>query len=158
MWRCVAKACQRWHSHWHQIFPLLMSRHWTWSTLEEKIIMTYCGCLRTDWELHNNTSTRTWAGQKRSCHWGKCVRKLDYLVSFGNTSQHSSGLINPNSIQATSILKVVCSLPGQPTWWNMNSGFLQDGLMILLLRRPADDFIAVGSQSCMKFPLRDSRD
>ena len=71
MRRRVAKACQRWQSHWHQIIPLLMSRHWTWSTLEEKIIMTYCERLQKDWELHNNTSTRTWAGQKRSCRWGK---------------------------------------------------------------------------------------
>ena len=35
------------------------------------------------------------------------VRKSEYLVSHGNMSQHSTGLINTNSIQRTSILKVV---------------------------------------------------
>ena len=36
-------------------------------------------------------------------------------VSFGNTSQRSIALIDPNAIQGTGVLKVVCLSSGRQT-------------------------------------------
>lgn len=59
---------------------------------------------------------------------------------------HSIALSDPNSIQGTSIWKVVCLSSGWQTWPSMNSGCLQDSIMMLLSQRPSDPLIAVRTQ------------
>lgn len=49
------------------------------------------------------------------------MKQSDCLVTSGTMPQHGIALINPNSIQGVSILKVVC----------LNSGFLQGKIMTL---------------------------
>ena len=52
-----------------------MSGHWTWTTMEERIIITNHG---HNPELYHNTSTHTGTGIIRSCHLGKLVRKTTW--------------------------------------------------------------------------------
>ena len=59
---------------------------------------------------------------------------------------HSIALSDPNSVQGTSIWKVVCLSSGWQTWPSMNSGCLQDSIMMLLSQCPSDPLIGVRTQ------------
>lgn len=84
--------------------------------------------------LLSKTSIHTQTGKKWSWHGGKCARKSDNLASHGNMYQHSIALIDPNSIQETSIFKVVCLSSSGQTWPSINLGFLQGSITVLLIR------------------------
>lgn len=92
--------------------------------------------------LLSKTSIHTETGKKWSWHGGKCARKSDNLASHGNMYQHCIALIDPNSIQETSIFIVVCLSSRGQTWPSINLGFLQGGIMVLLIRPSFDQLNA----------------
>lgn len=132
MGQCVAKACQRCLSH---------CRH------DVNVADTQTFMSSNGREANNRWSWLLVDPQAVWLHWpgGQWGRKPDSLVRFGNTSaQHSPDLLN--SIQGTSILKVIFLWPGWQTWRCMNSGFFTWWHCNVGIRHSSDPFIAFTSQ------------
>lgn len=68
-------------------------------------------------ELYDNTSTHTETREIRSYQQREVCKNVRLLAKFQRyvSALHSIALIDPNSIQVTSISKVVCLSSGQQT-------------------------------------------
>lgn len=116
----------------------LMFGHWTWTTVEERIIITSCGLLRTP----RAVQLHIYLYQGRT-NEEKVSEKVRYLASFGNTSQQSRVLIDPNFILGRRILpRCLLVIWLTDVMKHELRLFTRQHHIMLLFWRPSDPFIA----------------
>lgn len=100
-------------------------------------VQTKCNAICGHPELHDNSKSNfTEKRTNKELPWREGIENIRLLCNFFFkyvSVQHSIDLIDRNSIQGISIWRLVCLSSGQQSWQSINSGFLQDRIMMFLI-------------------------